>query len=137
MMMMNNNQIERIKNKILTYAMGAYDIDIEGIEDRTKATLHKIIEDSKTIDEIIDKLMHTPILTTIVIIRDTGEKWDITKEPLVLFLSSRTNWNFMLESFKTYYNKVRTEGSLASILFDVDYTIDSNRKKDIKEWLLS
>ncbi len=130
------NNLEKIQNKILVYAMGAYDIASEEVEDRTKATLHKIIQESKSADEAINKLLKTPILTTAVVIRDSKEKWDITKEPLVLFLSSRTNWNFMLESFKDYYKNIRSKESLAAILFFQD-NIDDNRKKELKAWLLS
>lgn len=130
---MNNDMIIQ---RILKHCMGAYDMVSGNVENLTKPLVAKLEQESKDTNEFVDKLVDSKIFSTQVTFVSTAEKWDCTKEPLMLFLISRTHWNYLFESFASYFSKAMIDEKIKDILF-VYKEIDNQRKQQIKQWLLN
>lgn len=127
-----------VTNKILKYYMGAYDFIRGDFTNKTSPLLKKLDKNSKTVNELVDLLLDSKILRVRVTFTDTGEKWDPCDEPLIVFLSDRTHWDFWTEGFNDYL--VRTEGdnnNQSSVLFELKDPLSQTEKNDIREWILA
>ncbi len=125
-------------DKILKQYMGAYDFVCgEYFTNKTKPTLKKLGKCSKTADDFIDLFLDSKISRVRVTFTDTSEKWDPCYEPLIVFLSDRTHWDFWTEGFNDYL--IRTEGgnnNQSSVLFELREPLSQTEKSDIRQWIL-
>ena len=137
---MNKNTITHKKtiiNKVLKHYMGAYDFISGDFKNKTIPTLKKLESIANTSHHLIDLLLESKILKSSVTFTETGEKWHPPQEPLVLFLSDRTHWDFWTEGFNDYL--IRTEGKdsdQSSVLFEQKKSLSELEKQNIRKWLL-
>ncbi|SFV89222.1 hypothetical protein MNB_SUP05-SYMBIONT-5-371 [hydrothermal vent metagenome] len=131
------NDISTIHNKILNHYMGAYDLISGDFKNKTVPILKKLETSSQAPEDFVDLFLNSKICSVCVTFVETGEKWNPIQEPLILFLSCRTHWNFWAEGFNDYL--IRTEGNnteQSSVLFEENKTLKKQEKEAIKQWLL-
>lgn len=127
-----------IINKVLKHYMGAYDFISGDFKNKTIPTLKKLEKTATTTRHLIDLLLDSKILKSSVTFTETGERWNPTQEPLVVFLCDRTHWNFWTEGFNDYL--IRTEGKdsdQSSVLFTQKSALSALEKQNITKWLLA
>lgn len=127
-----------IINKVLKHYMGAYDFISGDFKNKTIPTLKKLEKTATTTHHLIDLLLDSKILKSSVTFTETGERWNPTQEPLVVFLCDRTHWNFWTEGFNDYL--IRTEGKdsdQSSVLFAQKSALSALEKQNITKWLLA
>lgn len=134
---MRKNSKAVIIRKILNHYMGAYDFLSGTSKNKTLPVIRKIEKSSKTAVELVDAFLDSRVASASVIFSETSEKWDPVCEPLVVFLSHRTHWQFWQEGFNDYI--IRTEGdstTQCSVLFSEKKLSEQDRER-IKKWLLA
>jgi len=117
--------------------MGAYDLISGDFKNKTVPILKKLETSSQAPEDFVDLFLNSKICSVCVTFVETGEKWNPIQEPLILFLSCRTHWNFWAEGFNDYL--IRTEGNnteQSSVLFEENKTLKKQEKEAIKQWLL-
>jgi hypothetical protein len=114
--------------------MGASDFISGNFKNNTRPILKKLETSSETVELLIESLIDSKILKVRVTFTGTGDTWDPVYEPLVVFLSDRTHWEFWTEGFNDYL--IRTEGNnddQSSVLFEQRESLTPSEKKTIKE----
>ncbi len=126
-----------IIHKVLKHYMGAYDFISGDFKNKTIPTLKKLESIAKTSEHLVDLLLDSKILKSSVTFTETGEQWQPSQEPLVLFLADRTHWDFWTEGFNDYL--IRTEGKdsdQSSVLFEQKKSLSKLERQHIRKWLL-
>ena len=131
------NSKSAIINKVLKHYMGGLDFIAGDFKNKTIPVLKKIEKSAHSTAQLIDLLLASKILKIHVTFTETKERWKPTQEPLVVFLSARTHWEFWTEGLNEYL--IRTEGGNAdqgSILFE-QKTLSPKTQAKLRQWLLA
>lgn len=132
-----NNKLQ-IKNKVITNCIGALDFyDPEDSIEKTRPLVEKLYDESKTVDEFVDMLIYSDIFNIQVMFNISVHQkaqWDCCECSLVDFLSRYSSYNFVFDSFISFFDKVRSDGVMSNILF-IKKAPTKERRQELREWL--